>query len=137
MTINILLAVLMIWAGISVVLFVSTLIFFLAVIKFRDAQDSGLLKDVHFSVLWVGYSTLAVGLILDTLLNWIFLTVTYLELPREFLATARLVRHKNKSNGWRKSQSLWWCKNWLTPFDILHCGKDFIAQLKPEDSRTS
>lgn len=120
MTINFLLAALM-WVGISFVLFVNTFIFYLAVMKLRDAQKSGLLECVHVSVHRLGYAILFVGLVLDTLLNWILLTITFWELPKEFLSTTRIVRHKFRSYGWRHTQSVWWCRNWLTPFDELHC----------------
>jgi hypothetical protein len=104
-------------------LFLATFIFYLAIIKLQEAHDSGLLKSLHLTVRWSAYSILLVGLILDTLLNWIFLTVTFLELPKELLCTTRVVRHKYHSQGWRQSQSFWWCRNWLSPFDSLHCDK--------------
>ena len=117
------LLVVLTWACISVALFVLTFIFYLAIIKLQEANDSGLLDCVHLTVRLIAYSILLVGLILDTLLNWIFLTVTYMELPRELLCTARVVRHKYHSEGWRHAQSLWWCRNWLSPFDLQHCDK--------------
>jgi hypothetical protein len=109
------------WACISAVLFVLTFIFYLAIIKLQETNDSGLLDRVHLTVRWLAYSILLVGLILDTLLNWIFLTVTFMEFPRELLATTRIVRHKYHGKGWRHLQSIWWCKNWLSPFDLDHC----------------
>jgi len=115
------LLVALIWACISAVLFILTFIFYLAIIKLQETNDSGLLDCVHFTVRWIAYAILLFGLILDTLLNWIFLTVTYLEFPRELLSTARIVRHKYHDNGWRHCQSIWWCKNWLSPFDLHHC----------------
>lgn len=117
------LLVVLTWACISVALFILTFIFYLAIIKLQEANDSGLLDCVHMSVRWIAYSILLVGLILDTLLNWIFLSVTYMEFPRELLCTARVVRHKYHSEGWRHAQSLWWCRNWLSPFDLRHCDK--------------
>jgi hypothetical protein len=117
----IILLILFTWAGISLFLFILTFIFYLAVIKLRDAHQSGMMKQVHFTVYWMGYSILIVGLIIDTLLNWVFLTVTFLEFPREFLATNRVVRHKYNSPGWRYTQAKWWCNNWLAPFDSGHC----------------
>lgn len=112
----------LLWVLVSAILFISTFIFYLAIINLRNAHRSGLMKNVHFSVYWTGYSILFVGLLLDTLLNWIFLTVTYFELPRECLATDRVVRHKTHGKGWRYNQSIWWCSNWLKPFDYGHCG---------------
>lgn len=120
MTLNLLLVAAM-WLGISLVLFVNTFIFYLAVMKLRDAQKSGQLESVHGAVLSLGYTILFIGLVFDTLLNWVLLTITFLELPKEFLCTTRIVRLKFRGESWRKTQAFWWCKNWLTPFDILHC----------------
>jgi hypothetical protein len=122
MYLNILIIILA-WIGISIALFIITFLFYLAVINLRDAHQAGMMKQVHFSVYWAGYSILIVGLIFDTMLNWVFLTITFLELPREFLATNRVVRHKYNSRGWRHSQAKWWCKNWLAPFDSGHCDR--------------
>lgn len=117
------LLVVFIWAGISTVLFIATFIFYLAIIKLQEANDSGLLDCVHATVRWIAYTILIIGLILDTLLNWVFLSVTFLEFPRELLCTTRVVRHKFHGEGWRHAQSLWWCRNWLSPFDVGHCDK--------------
>ncbi|OYY45383.1 MAG: hypothetical protein B7Y56_05525 [Gallionellales bacterium 35-53-114] len=111
------------WACISAVLFVLTFIFYLAITNLRDTKDAGRFETVHLSVRWTCYAILFAGLILDTLLNWIFLSITYLEFPREFLSTARVVRHKYHGHGWRRAQSIWWCRNWLSPFDLRHCEK--------------
>lgn len=117
------LLVALVWSCISAVLFVLTFIFYLAITNLRDVEKSGALNKVNWSVRWTCYAILFMGLILDALLNWVFLTVTYLEFPREYLSTARVVRHKYHSRGWRHSQSLWWCRNWLSPFDMRHCDK--------------
>jgi hypothetical protein len=120
MTINFFIAALT-WAGVSLLLFVNTFIFYLAVMKLREAKKQGLLECVHVSVHSLGYTILFIGLVLDTLLNWVLLTITLWEFPQEFLSTTRIVRHKFRSQGWRQRQAVWWCKNWLTPFDDLHC----------------
>ena len=122
------------WAGISAALFIATFIFFLAIIKLQEANDSGLLDSVHLTVRWLAYTILLAGLILDTLLNWVFLTVTFLEFPKELLCTSRVVRHKYRSQGWRHAQSLWWCRNWLSPFDNGHCVKQTLAQQTSQHS---
>lgn len=109
------------WLGIAVFLFVITFIFFVAIMKMREVQDD--IFKLHWSVRWVCYLCLAIGLILDTLLNWVVLTVTFVELPHEFLSTARVIRHKYYSTHWRQDQANWWCKHWLTPFDKSHCDK--------------
>jgi hypothetical protein len=113
--------VILIWLAIAATLFVSTFTLYIAVMKMREVQDH--IFQLHWSVRWVCYLILLVGLIFDVLLNWIVLTVAFYEFPREFLSTARVVRHKHHSGGFRKIQAEWWCKHWLTPFDKSHCDK--------------
>lgn len=112
---------LLIWLIASVLLFVCTFTCFIAVMKMREIQDHLFL--LHWSVRWICYFILFIGLILDTLLNWFVLTITFAELPREFLSTARVVRHKYYSTHWRQDQAQWWCVNFLQPFDSKHCNK--------------
>jgi hypothetical protein len=107
------------WLGISVTLFISTFLFFVAIMKMREMQDT--INQLHWSVRWVCYLLLAIGLVLDTALNWILLTVAFYEIPQEFLSTSRVIRHKFHSGGFRNQIALWFCKNWLTPFDSRHC----------------
>jgi hypothetical protein len=111
----------LIWAITSVSLFIGTFIFFVAIMKMREIKDEIFL--LHWSVRWVCFLILFVGLVLDTLLNWILLTVAFVELPREFLSTSRVVRHKYHSTHWRQDMALWFCRNWLQPFDKSHCEK--------------
>ena len=87
--------------------------------KLREAQD--VLFTLHWSVIWIAWLILFVGLLLDTLLNWIVLTIVFVDVPRETLSTAR-VRRLKKSSGWRQRLSVWLCDNFLNPFDNNHCG---------------
>jgi len=112
---------LLIWLLTSVSLFIGTFVCYVAIMKMREVQDH--IFELHWSVRWVCYLILFVGLILDVALNWILLTVAFYEFPREFLSTTRVVRHKHYSGGFRKIQAEWWCKHWLVPFDHKHCEK--------------
>ena len=69
-----------------------------------------------------GYLLLFRGLILDVLFNLIIGTISFMELPREWLFTNRCIRHK-RGNGWRKSVALWWCRHFMDAFDPSgsHC----------------
>jgi hypothetical protein len=107
------------WVAISLLLFVSTFVLYVAIMKMREIKHE--IYALHNSVRWVCFLILFIGLILDVLLNWIVLTVAFIELPREFLSTARVVRHKYHSTGWRQKQAIWWCANFLQPFDKSHC----------------
>lgn len=108
------------WLALAAFLFVATFALFVAIVKMREIQD--VIFTLHWSVRWVCYLILAVGLVFDTALNWTVLTAVFFELPQEFLSTARVVRHKHHSTGWRQARALWFCKNWLVPFDPAHCG---------------
>lgn len=120
MTLETLLLVLT-WAATSVTLFISTFLFFVALMYMRNIQDT--IFMLHWSVRWVCYLLLLIGLVLDTLLNWIVLTIAFIEIPQECLSTAHVIRHKYDSTHWRQDMALWFCANWLTPFDANHCNK--------------
>ena len=111
----------LIWIGGAATLFVSTFIIYVAVMKMREVQSE--IFRLHWSVRWVCFLILFIGLVLDVLLNWLVLTFVFLELPREFLSTSRVIRHKYHSTHWRHDRALWFCVNWLTPFDERHCKK--------------
>ena len=107
----------------SAFLFVGTFLLFLAVMKLRDARDLGTLRGLNWTVIWLAYSFLFIGLIMDALLNWIVLTVFFVEWPCEMLSTMRVKRLKNTTTGWRQRLAAWLCANFLTPFDNHHCGE--------------
>lgn len=68
------------------------------------------------------YTFLVFGYLLDAAWNMVA-SVYFLELPREFLFTARCNRHITQGSGWRQAQAKWWCHNFLDPFDLndRHC----------------
>ena len=104
-------------------LFSLTFLFYLAVIQLRDMKENDTIKDLHWTGQGLGYSFLYLGLIMDAVLNVVGLSVCMWEFPREFLCTARVIRHKYEGTGWRHDQALWWCSKWLTPVDKRHCEK--------------
>jgi hypothetical protein len=97
-------------------------IYFIAIMKLRDMKDAGQIAGV---MKLFGYPNLFIGLLLDVLVNWIPMTIIFMELPLEFLTTARLSRHIKDGSGWRKDVALWFCHNLLSPFDSSkdHCGE--------------
>jgi hypothetical protein len=109
----------LVWAGVSATLFIGTFIFYVAIMKMREIKHE--IYALHWSVRWVYYLILFIGLVLDVLLNWIVCTVIFFELPKEFLTTARVVRHKRESSGFRYRLAIYFCHHWLTPFDKSHC----------------
>lgn len=102
-------------------LFYLTAVFYVAVMHFKQVRDSGVLDTLNWTSKLVAYSTLYIGLVLDMLLNIFVMTVVFLELPKELLTTGRIRRHKFGSRGWRKRLAIWFCRNYLTPFDKRHC----------------
>jgi len=125
-----------IWLGISATLLISTFLLYIAIMHMKKLRDR--LLDGSRVVRWVCYFLIATGLISNTMLNWWVLTITYYELPVgltfkgwnklptfriETMSTFRIVRHKYESDGLRNKQSLFWCRQWLEPFDIAHCEK--------------
>lgn len=105
----------------SFLLFWLTAVFFTSVMHFKQVRDSGVLDTLNWTSRAVAYLTLYVGLVLDVLLNIFVMSVVFVELPKELLTTSRIRRHKFGSQGWRKRVALWFCRNYLTPFDSGHC----------------
>ena len=88
-------------------------IFYLAVMSLKRAKDSNLLTT---TTKVVGYPVLFVGYLLDFFVNFTVMTVVLGELPKELTVTARLKRHNEESNGWRKAVAAW-AEPLLDPFD--------------------
>lgn len=73
-------------------------VFYCAVMNIKRVRDAGKLTRLGMAF---GYPTLAIGLILDLLVNVLVMTPLMLELPRELTVTSRLKRHHRESTGWR------------------------------------
>lgn len=100
---------------ISLLLLPHTLwVLYLAVMCLKRARDVGTLTRVAYIL---GLPILGIGLLLDFIANTIVLTVLLLELPREWLVTARLSRHIHNDSGWRKKVALWIGVHFLDPYD--------------------
>lgn len=63
----------------------------------------------------------AAGYMLDVLYNLIIATVLFLDWPREWTLTARLVRYLKTDTGWRADIAGWICRYLLEPVDPGHC----------------
>lgn len=74
-------------------------IFYLAVMNLKRVRDEGKLHGIAYAL---GLPILYVGLLLDVFVNWVLMTVVFLEFPKETLVTSRLKRHwKTAPNSWR------------------------------------
>lgn len=65
----------------------------------------------------IAYPLLVIGLITDMIYNIVVGSILFVEPPKELLFTSRLKRHINESTGWKQKLALWFCKNFLNPFD--------------------
>lgn len=84
------------------------------------AHLSGRLGTV---ALILGLPIVVVGIVLDVLVNIFIATFLFLDLPREFLMTSRMIRYRNTDTGWRAKLSQFICDNLLDIFDPSgnHC----------------
>lgn len=106
---------------IAALTFFLTFVFYAAIIKFREIRDSGLLATLSPSVRVIMKAALFLGLLLDALLNFVFLTIYYWEWPRELLSTFRVKRWYWSAEDTRnRRKSIWLAKNFLLPIDPNH-----------------
>ena len=75
---------------------------FVAIMHLMHMRDDGLLTREQRVI---GYTALAVGLVLDVALQ-VALTAVFLELPREWTVSGRLWRLSNGRPGWRQRLAL-------------------------------
>lgn len=104
-----------------VVTFILTFAFYAAVIKFRAMRDEGILETLSPSVTWCIKVILYVGLVLDAILDIVFLSVYFWEFPKELLCTSRVKRwYWSEADTRNKRKSIWFAKNYLLPIDPHH-----------------
>lgn len=97
---------------------------FLAVMRLREMRDAGYLIFWPHPVRYViAYTILIAGLLADVALNWIWFTIIGLEVPHEFLSTARLNRWYGESvsdnilNKWRREVAWYYGDEFLNDAD--------------------
>ena len=64
----------------------------------------------------------ALFIVLDVLWNWIYATVIFLQVPKQFTLSERLRTILRYDTGWRADIAYWMCKNFIEPHDSGHCG---------------
>lgn len=89
-------------------------IFFTAVMRLKQVRDEGKLTT---AMKVLGYPLLAVGLVLDVLVNVLIGSVLFLEIPQELTLSARLWRLSNGEPGYRQKVSFWIRINLLDAID--------------------
>lgn len=105
----------------SYALMVVTWVFYLAVMALIPHRHNlRPVAKVH------AYALLAVGLVLDAILNVVVASVMFLEPPsiKRLLLTARISHHVTRDHGWRTTLARWLCEHLLDQFDPngKHCG---------------
>ena len=105
------------------VTFVTTFALYAAVIMFRNMRDDGRLEGLSPVVIVIIKAILYLGLLLDGILDIVFLTVYFWEWPKELTCTARVKRwYWSKQDTRNKRKAVWFAKNFLLPVDPTHMG---------------
>ena len=89
-------------------------VLFLATMNLAQSKAEGKLKGF---ALWAGYTVLAVGLLVDLVVQITVATVLWLELPREWTVSGRVERLCREGHGYRLVLALWFRRVLLAPFD--------------------
>jgi len=72
----------------------------------------------------LAYPAVIVGLLIDVIVNWTVAIVLFMDFPKEYLVTQRLIRYRStESLGWRDRVATYICDNILDVFDPRsnHC----------------
>jgi hypothetical protein len=89
-------------------------IFFVAAMRLKQVRDAGKLTTAMKAF---GYPAIAIGLLIDLLVNVVLGSAVFLELPREYTLSARLWRHSTEGAGYRQKVALWLRVNLLDAID--------------------
>ena len=94
-------------------------VLFLAVMHLKHTHEDGLLTPSAYRL---AMSVLAVGYLVDFLINIIPASILFLEPPFELTVTARCTRHL-KDHDFRGAIARWLCRNLLDPMQEggSHC----------------
>ena len=104
----------MAYAAYSLLAFWALWVLFLAVMNLGQAKAEG---KLHGFALYAGYTVLAVGLLVDLVVQVLVASLLWMELPRELTVSGRVSRLVQSGSGWRKSLAEWFRDTLLKPFD--------------------
>lgn len=90
------------YAWFCIKLIFGTWIYFLAIMRLREMRDAGKMDYSLSPTLFIlGRVALIIGLVMDVLVNILVATPILMELPKEWLTTARLCRwHHSTDTSW-------------------------------------
>lgn len=89
-------------------------IIFAAVMRLKQLREAGTLT---IAMKVFGYPALALGLLIDFVVNVVFGTVVFLQVPRELTLSTRLWKLSTAGNGYRQRWALWLRVNLLDAVD--------------------
>lgn len=89
-------------------------VLFLAVMHLNDAKRAGTLRGF---ALYAGYTVLAMGLLVDFVVQMTAATILWLEWPRELTVSGRVTRLLVSGWGYRYKVARWFQRTLLSPFD--------------------
>lgn len=94
---------------------------YLAVMNLYVSYHLGKIPKI---MLPISYTILAIGAVVDCIMNFSLFALIFLDIPREILVTQRLKRMIKSGVGWRLKLAQWICSNVLNPFTQgdKHCG---------------
>jgi len=89
-------------------------VLYAAVMRLKQVRDAGKLT---LAMKVFGYPALFVGLAVDFVVNVVFGTLVFLQLPHEMTLSTRLWKLSNGDEGWRKNWAYWIRSNLLDAVD--------------------
>lgn len=117
-TIELVLLGLGLYVAFGYVLFFLTWVFFLASTNLKHAYGQSLLTNA--TTRW-GKVCLVITLVLDALLNWLYISPALLHWTNRWLVTGHLEALMGRDD-WRGRRARYFCRAWLDPFDGgCHC----------------
>lgn len=141
----------LLWLQLSIIGIYMLPLHFIAVMALKPMHQDGRLKNLHWTFRWLAWTYLIVGLAIDGMTGQLVFTPMYAHPPVlsdgpgviRWLVTDIVRYHLEQGpqssifdfmlgKGWRYKLSIFWCANFMTPFDKTHCGDKFAAYL---DSR--
>lgn len=107
---------------IALYIYLSILAFYTLYLAIMALYRGYLAKTLSLESKILGYPILAIGLIVDVLMNVTLFSLIFLELPSEWLVTDRLKKHIKRWT-WRGRLARRICRTILSPFDPTgdHC----------------
>ncbi len=87
---------------------------YLAISNLYKAKQAGTIPK---SIIPLAYIILAIGAMVDLIMNFTLFTLIFFDWPKEYLVTKRLERYIKSYVGWRFKLAKWICSNLLNPFD--------------------